>query len=293
MADLYVLSLIHENTAAAINYALTQRHTNNTETILFYNLGANAVQMTLAQFKQVKSDKTKPVESIFILGDYGKPYVGGLRFDSMIAGYFTKLFEEKYKKSLSQRGQIRLLAESEKMKLVLSANKEATVFVEGIMDGIDFSATINRKQFEQFAEGTLAAVTAPLKRFLFDNDLRPEDLQAVELIGGASRIPRLQTLLGEALGNSSLIGAHINGDESMVLGAAFHGANSSKKFKVKGINLYDGFNFEMRIVLRNAEEDIDEDDSRYFFKNVTLFKKKSRYGLTKEVSFKCRENLLV
>jgi hypothetical protein len=95
------------------------------------------------------------------------------------------------------------------------------------------------------------------------------------------------------LGNSSLIGAHINGDESMVLGAAFYGANSSKKFKVKGINLYDGFNFEMRIVLRNAEEDIDETDSRFYFKNVTLFKKKSRYGLTKEVSFKCKENLIV
>jgi hypothetical protein len=85
-----------------------------------------------------------------------------------------------------------------------------------------------------------------------------------------------------------LIGSHINGDESMVLGAAFYGANSSKKFKIKGINLYDGFNFEMRIVLRNAEEDIDEEDKRYYFKNVTLFKKKSRYGLTKEVSFKCK-----
>jgi molecular chaperone DnaK (HSP70) len=126
------------------------------------------------------------------------------------------------------------------------------------MDGIDFSATISRKQFEQLAEDTLAAATAPLKRFLFDHDLRPEDLHAVELIGGGSRVPRLQTLLGEALGNNSLVGSHINGDESMVLGAAFHGANSSKKFKVKGINLYDGFNFEMRIVLRNAEEDIDE-----------------------------------
>jgi hypoxia up-regulated 1 len=185
------------------------------------------------------------------------------------------------------------LAESEKIKLVLSANKEATVFVEGIMDGIDFSATMTRRQFEKLAEETLSAVTSPLKRFLFDHDLRAEDLNAVELIGGGSRIPRLHALLGEALGNTSLIGAHINGDESMVLGAAFHGANSSKKFKVKGINLYDGFNFEMRIVLRNSEEGIAEDDSRYFFKNVTLFKRKSRYGLTKEVSFKCKENLIV
>ena len=74
----------------------------------------------------------------------------------------------------------------------------------------------------------------------------------------------------------------------MVFGAAFYGANSSTKFKVKGINLYDGFNFDMRIVLRNAEEGIEEGDSSYYFKNATLFKKKNRFGLTKEVSFKCK-----
>jgi len=77
------------------------------------------------------------------------------------------------------------------------------------------------------------------------------------MIGGGARIPRLQTLLGESIGNNSIIGSHINGDESMVFGAAFYGANSSKKFKVKGINLYDGFNFDMRIVLRNADETIE------------------------------------
>jgi len=67
----------------------------------------------------------------------------------------------------------------------------------------------------------------------------------------------------------------------MAFGAAFYGANSSKKYKVKGIHLYDGFNFDMRIILKNAEEGINEGDSRYYYKNVTLFKKKSRFGLTK------------
>jgi hypoxia up-regulated 1 len=61
LADLFVVNLINENTAAALNYALSQRATNDTENILFYNLGANSLQMTLAQFKQVKSNKTKPV----------------------------------------------------------------------------------------------------------------------------------------------------------------------------------------------------------------------------------------
>lgn len=115
----------------------------------------------------------------------------------------------------------------------------------------------------------------------------------MELIGGGIRIPKLQSMIAEIIGNQSKIGQHINGDESMVLGAAFYGANSSKKFKVKGINLYDGFNFEVRAVLRNLDEGIEEDDERYFHKNVTVFNKKSRFGITKELNFRCHENIII
>lgn len=102
----------------------------------------------------------------------------------------------------------------------------------------------------------LKEITTPIKRFLFDNNLRPEDLDSIQLIGGSMRIPKLQSLIGQIVGNQSKLGTHINADEAMVLGAAFYGANSSKKFKVKGVNLYDGFNFEVRAVLKNFEEGI-------------------------------------
>jgi hypoxia up-regulated 1 len=82
-------------------------------------------------------------------------------------------------------------------------------------------------------------------------------LHSVELIGGGTRIPKLQSMITEILNDQkNIVGTHINGDESMALGGAFFAANSSKKFKVKGINLYDGFNFDVRLVLRNLEEDI-------------------------------------
>ena len=142
------------------------------------------------------------------------------------------------------------------------------------------------------AEPFFKQAVDPISRFLFDNDLRSDDLTAVELIGGGSRVPKIQSLLADTVGNSSLIGSHINGDEAMVLGAAFYGANSSKKFKVKGVNLYDGYNFEMRLVLKNSEEGIEEGDENYYFKNVTIFKKKARFGATKEVTFKCKENII-
>jgi hypothetical protein len=67
----------------------------------------------------------------------------------------------------------------------------------------------------------------------------------------------------------------------MALGGAFFAANSSKKFKVKGIHLYDGFNFEIKLSLRNLDETIKEGSKNYYNKNATIFKRKSRYGLNK------------
>lgn len=89
VADIYVMSIVSENTAASINYAMSQRTQNTTENVLFFNVGSNALQMTLVEFKQILTESSpKPVESIFIKADYGKPYVGGLRMDSIICKYF-------------------------------------------------------------------------------------------------------------------------------------------------------------------------------------------------------------
>lgn len=102
-------------------------------------------------------------------------------------------------------------------------------------------------------------LVSPIKRFLFDNEIKASDVKDVELIGGTVRIPKLQSMIAEIIGEQANIGTHINGDQAMALGAAFYGANSSKKFKVKGVHLYDGFNFEMRLVIRNLDESITED----------------------------------
>jgi molecular chaperone DnaK (HSP70) len=106
----------------------------------------------------------------------------------------------------------------------------------------------------------LQEIASPIKRFLFENNLKVEELDNVEMIGGSSRIPKVQEMIGEVIGNQSKIGTHINADEAMVLGASFFGANSSKKFKVRGINLYDGFNFDIGAVLKNSDADIDDTD---------------------------------
>ena len=67
----------------------------------------------------------------------------------------------------------------------------------------------------------------------------------------------------------------------------------AKKFKVKGIHLYDGFNFEIRAVIRNLDENLQEGDEGYIFKNVTVFNKKTRFGITKEINFRSKHNIIV
>lgn len=79
----------------------------------------------------------------------------------------------------------------------------------------------------------------------------------------------------------------------MAFGAVYLAANNSKKFKVKGMHLYDGFNFQIRVILKNLDDTIQEGSEDYFFKNITLFKKKNRFGLIKDVGFKCKQNLAV
>lgn len=105
----------------------------------------------------------------------------------------------------------------------------------------------------------MAKITDPIIPFLRANDLRPKEINNVELIGASVRIPKLFALLNETFQGVE-VGTHINGDESMAFGAVYQAANNSKKYKVKGMHLYDGFNFEVRIVLRNLDESIEEGD---------------------------------
>ena len=89
------------------------------------------------------------------------------------------------------------------------------------------------------------------------------------------------------------VGTHINGDESMAFGSAFLAANSSKKYKVKGLNLYDGWNFDVVANIKNLDESIEEGDSNFLDKTVKVFKKGQRFGLIKDLLLKTKDNVLV
>lgn len=101
-------------------------------------------------------------------------------------------------------------------------------------------------------------------------------------MGGGVRVPRIQQILGDYFGSVE-VGTHLNGDESMALGAAFHAANMSHSFKVRPIHLSDGFSFDIGVEIKSA--DLTPEDEGYFYKSILLFPYKKKYGSHRSINF--------
>lgn len=139
---------------------------------------------------------------------------------------------------------LKLVKECNYLKEILSANKESQIGVEGFVDGIDFKSKIKRETFEQKSEHLFSKLTIPIEKVLKIANKQIEDIDQVEILGGGVRIPKIQQILSEYFKGKDL-GAHLNGDEAMALGASFHGANLSHSFRVRNVFLNDGFSYEV------------------------------------------------
>ena len=293
LAGLHVLAFMNENTAGALYYGI-ERNDNETHTVIFYNLGSSSLKVSLVEYIAVNStDKSykKPIETIKVLADIVVEEVSGLAFDRVLADHFADVFDNlpdrKHKSSIksSYPGMIKLLKECNKLKETLSANKECPFYVENIFDGEDFKQHIERRLFEEKAAHLFAKLTNPIDYVLKKGNRTLQNVSRLEILGGAVRIPKVQQILTEYLAGVEL-GAHLNGDEAMAFGAAFHAANLSHSFKVRPVWLYDGNNFEIELVLRN----MDPNDEIYE-KKIIIFPYKQRFHSKKVVTLSHDTNL--
>lgn len=294
LAGLHLLAFVNENTAGALYYGI-ERNDNETHTALFYNLGSSSLKVTLAEYAAVNStDKSykKPIETVRILADTVVEDVSGLAFDRVLAEHFAEVFDKlpvrQHKSSIrsSSSGMIKLLKECNKLKEVLSANRESPFYVENLFDGEDFKSHIERKVFEEKSKSILDKLTAPIDYVLKKGNRTLEQVKVLEILGGAVRIPKVQQILSDYLGKVEL-GAHLNGDEAMAFGAAFIGANLSHSFKVRPVWLYDGNNYDIVVYFR----DLENTGETPFEKNMTVFPFKYRFGGKKTVSVHYDKNL--
>jgi L1 cell adhesion molecule like protein len=232
IAGLNVLRIINEPTAAAIAYGL-QKNVRKETNVLVFDLGGGTADVSVLSIE----------DGIFeVKSTSGITHLGGEDFDNRTVNHFIQEFKRKYKKDITiDRSALRRLKTAcQKAKHTLSTSTEARIELESIFEGIDFCTKITRDQFESMNADLFRATLEPVEKALRDAKFDKSRIHDIVLVGGSTRIPKIQELLqdffdGKELNNS------INPDEAVAYGAAIQAAiiSGDKSEKVQDLLLLD------------------------------------------------------
>ncbi|KAB2065398.1 hypothetical protein ES319_A09G086400v1 [Gossypium barbadense] len=248
IAGLHPLRLIHETTATALAYGIykTDLPENDQLNVAFVDIGHASMQVCIAGFKKGQ---------LKILAHSFDRSLGGRDFDEVLFHHFSAKFKEEYKIDVSQnaRACLRLRAACEKLKKVLSANPEAPLNIECLMDEKDVRGFIKREEFEQISAPILQCVKAPLEKALADAGLAVGDVHMVEVVGSASRIPSILKILTEFFGKEPR--RTMNASECVGRGCALQCAILSPTFKVREFQVNESFPFPISLSWKGSVPD--------------------------------------
>lgn len=212
IAGLNVARIINEPTAAAIAYGLDKKAEKN---ILVYDLGGGTFDVSILAIDN----------GVFeVLATSGDTHLGGEDFDHRVMDYFIKLIKKKYDKDISKDNKAlgKLRRECERAKRALSSQHQVRVEIESLFDGIDFSEPLTRARFEELNMDLFKKTMGPVKKALEDAGLKKTDINEIVLVGGSTRIPKIQQMLKEMFdGKEPCKG--VNPDEAVAYGAAVQG----------------------------------------------------------------------
>mmetsp|Transcript_31659 Transcript_31659/g.46706 ORF Transcript_31659/g.46706 Transcript_31659/m.46706 type:complete len:926 (-) Transcript_31659:2784-5561(-) len=298
LADLNVLALIDETTAAALHYGM-DKIMEDPKILIFYNLGASSLQVSVVRFlsyqhKDSKYGKAKTVGGLEVLGKAWDTTFGGLSLDHRIVEFLADEFNANWKKGDVRkfpRAMAKLRVQANKIKHVLSANTEIPVFIEALHDDTALSVKVTRAQLEDLCADLLERATRPIELALQRANVTLDQVDEIELIGGGMRVPKVQEYLKKYLGEAMELGLHINSDESMALGASFHGANISTAFKVRHVGMADINPFAIKLSLTDLEGASNGADDEPWSKEATIFKSGGKVGVKKTIAFTHESNV--
>ena len=214
IAGLDVLRIINEPTAAAIAYGMDKK--SGEKNIIVFDLGGGTFDVSLLTIDN----------GVFeVVATAGDTHLGGEDFDQRLTEHFCKIFKKKnngvdIKKD--PRAFQKLRTEVEKAKRDLSSVHQVKVSIEGIMDGIDFSETITRARFEELCADLFKKTLQPVGQVLDDSGMKKTEIDEVVLVGGSTRIPKVQQLIKDFF-NGKEPNRGINPDEAVAYGAAVQG----------------------------------------------------------------------
>ncbi|KAL3679219.1 hypothetical protein R1sor_022175 [Riccia sorocarpa] len=265
IAGITVLALINEHSGAALQYGIDKDFANDTKHVVFYDMGASSLYAAVVYYSSYSGKergKTTSFNQFQVKGVRWDASLGGQTMEARLVDHFAKEFNAQVGKSFDVRQHPKAMAKLKKQvkrtKEILSANTEALLSVEALHDDRDFRSTITRKFFEELCSDLWERALTPLRDVLADAGLKVEEVNAVELIGGATRVPKLQAVLSDYLGKKGL-DRHLDADEAVVLGASLQAANLSDGFKLnRKLGMIDGASYSILLELQGVSSEAAE-----------------------------------
>merc|ERR1712217_724396 len=217
IAGLNVLRIINEPTAAAIAYGLDKKKGQAKESnVLIFDLGGGTFDVSILSID----------DGIFeVKATAGDTHLGGEDFDNRLVDHFIKEFQRKHKKNIGQnkRAIRRLRTACERAKRTLSASAQANIEIDSLFEGIDFYTSISRARFEELCSDLFKGTLDPVEKSLRDAKMDKSSIDDIVLVGGSTRIPKVQKLLSDFF-NGKELNKSINPDEAVAYGAAVQAA---------------------------------------------------------------------
>ncbi|KAI1470478.1 heat shock protein Hsp88 [Daldinia caldariorum] len=274
IASLKVLRVMNDTTAAALGYGITKLDLPSGDEkprrVAFVDVGHADYSCSIVEFKKGElSVKSTAYDRHF----------GGRDFNLALVNHFQKEFKGKYKIDIATnpKAMVRVEAACEKLKKILSANQQAPINIESLMNDVDVTSMITRQEFEALVEPLLNRATVPLEQALAEAKLTKEDIDVIELVGGCTRVPaikeRIQAFFGKQLSFT------LNQDEAVARGCAFSCAILSPVFKVRDFSVLDIVNYPIEFSWEKDVDIPDEDTS------LTVFNRGNVLPSTKILTF--------
>jgi len=229
IAGLNILRVVNEPTAAAIAYGLDKN--DDERQIIVYDLGGGTFDVSLLSIDR----------GVFeVLSTAGDTHLGGEDFDQRVIDHFVKLYNKKNNvdvtKDLKSMGKLK--REVEKAKRTLSSQMSTRIEIESFHNGEDFSETLTRAKFEELCNDLFKKTLKPVEQVLKDAKVKKADVDDIVLVGGSTRIPKVQSLIEEFF-NGKKASKGINPDEAVAFGAAVQGGVLAGDEELKDVVLMD------------------------------------------------------
>jgi len=217
ISGLNVLRIINEPTAAAIAYGLDKKKCEGKESnVLIFDLGGGTFDVSILTIE----------DGIFeVKSTAGDTHLGGEDFDNRMVDHFMNEFKRKHKKDIksNKRAVRRLRTACERAKRTLSASAQANIEIDSLFEGIDFYTSVTRARFEELCSDLFKGTLEPVEKAMRDAKLDKSSIHDLVLVGGSTRIPKIQKLLQDFFNGKELCKA-INPDEAVAYGAAVQAA---------------------------------------------------------------------